>query len=281
MRDRRLTKQQETRLAQLQKRTSLPILIDIYENRILELKDEESPEKAILGELTALFLKGHEETVRQIDQRGKKDIARVNAIKSTAGLNFQGLIEYALIRYLSANNLDINIECGLPKNLLNELCTELVDSYGQYTLKPDLDICLWRSDQNPTGPFIVVSAKTSLGDRAGSAARWKMYLDALAIKRPYEYCIVTANINSEEGELGTKQCRCNTYLFTHRYTTRNDSNQVCPDEWMNFSAFPTLVTELFYGQTSESKPKPAFRKPDINCLFEDDEPATTLTAQKG
>ena len=133
----------------------------------------------------------------------------------------------------------------------------------------------------PTTPIIFVSAKTSLVDRAGQAARWKLYLDLHQTTCPYtkqvsdcpihrtqvkiktqrhiDHCIVTANIykigtTQPEGELRSGQCRNNTYMFRHKFTTRNDPREYRPPGWKSLSEFPSLVRQIFQKSVAPSAP---------------------------
>ena len=127
-------------------------------------------------------------------------------------------------------------------------------------------------------PLVFLSAKTSLVDRAGQAARWKLYLDLhqttctftaqvfdcpihrtrvrIKTSHPIEHCIVTANIyktgtTQPQGELQSNQCRNNTYMFRNKYTTRNDPGEFRPADWRSLSELPTLVERLFGGVQNE------------------------------
>jgi hypothetical protein len=162
-----------------------------------------------------------------------------------------------------------------PDKLKDQLTIYGTDAGGEFSVEPDIDICLWEEGGGAESPLLFVSAKTSLVDRAGQAARWKLYLDLhqtscphtkeihdcpinrtrIKIKttHPIEHCIVTANIYKIDttqpyGELTSGQCRNNTYMFRHKYTTRNDAVEIRPDGWASFSAFPDLVMRT-YGRT--------------------------------
>lgn len=137
-------------------------------------------------------------------------------------------------------------------------------------VNPDVDILLrninWRPVAGKREPIVLVSVKTSIIDRGGSAARWKMYFDLASDPCPHickEGCvyqklgiqmdnahlydirhgIVTANIYSmgnadldyrEGGELHNQQTRSNTYMFNLKLTTRDDSKAKTPADWRQF-----------------------------------------------
>lgn len=228
-----------------------------------------------------------------------------NSMRRSAGTNYQSLISYALARYLKetksswyvvfpvpsdfAYSLGIKFGTTQPvrndrgvvgtvNELLQENATEeLADDAGaEVVVKPDLDIMLrnasWSAESSPMEPIFLLSVKTSLADRAGSAARWKTYFDL--VTRPCQHAcedtcaygrlgmglatqlrvsishgIVTANIykiNSdpkfrEFGELRSNQAKANTFMFDLRYTTRDDSEKVMAEGW---SKLPSLIDSL-------------------------------------
>ncbi|MCS3863316.1 hypothetical protein GGP86_003112 [Salinibacter ruber] len=158
---------------------------------------------------------------------------------------------------------------------LGELIEEDSDSNGDdeslvFQVEPDMDIIL-RNQQavdksmRPE-PIILLSVKTSLVDRGGQAARWKLYFDLVSNPCPLqekENCmydkigmkmndagkydirqgLVTANIYkikySDEryhsGELASGQTRSNTYMFDLKLSTRNDETSVTPHDWDHFT----------------------------------------------
>jgi hypothetical protein len=272
------------RLDALRARERLSPAIEAYEEVLEGLANEgvDEPTERGLEYLTDVFLGTYAAVRLQIEASGKSGIGAQNAIKRSAGTNFQGLCEYAVNRWLDHAELPICIAPNAPKAMKDELTIHGVDHAVEFSVEPDIDICLWLPDENPTSPIIFVSAKSSLVDRAGQAARWKMYLDLhqtsctyisrvpdcpvrrtrvkLRTRRIITHCIVTANIykietTQPQGELGSGQCRNNTFMFEHRYTTRHDEREFRPEGWDGFSRFPDLVRTVFSdvsgGATSE------------------------------
>lgn len=137
-------------------------------------------------------------------------------------------------------------------------------------VNPDVDILLrnanWKPVQGKREPIVLLSVKTSIIDRGGSAARWKMYFDLAndpcphiceqgcayaklgiqmenADKYDIRHGIVTANIYSmgnkdldyrSVGELNNQQTRSNTYMFNLKLTTRDDEQVHTPADWKQF-----------------------------------------------
>lgn len=250
--------------------------IDAYEVVLAQLEADgiENAPEAGLEHLTDVFLGSYAIVLKQIVDSGKTGIAAQNAVKRSAGTNFQGLCEYAIARWLDTTDLPICIAPNAPAAMKDELTIHGMDHGAEFSVEPDIDICLWVPDGSSLTPIIFVSAKSSLVDRAGQAARWKMYLDLhqttcrhipdvpdcpvrgtkvkLQTERIITHCIVTANIykidtTQPEGELGSGQCRNNTFMFEHRYTTRNDARELRPSGWDGFNKFPELVRRVFLG----------------------------------
>lgn len=248
--------------------------IDLYEDLLDEFHEQgvENPTEAGLEHLTEVFLGSYPAVLAQIQASGKTGIAAQNSVKRSAGTNFQGLAEYAVARWLDSTDLPVCIAPNAPVAMKGELTIHGVDHGAEFSVEPDIDMCLWIPDDDPTSPIIFVSAKSSLVDRAGQAARWKMYLDLhqttcryipevadcpvrrtevrLQTQRTITHSIVTANIykidtTQPEGELGSGQCRNNTFMFEHRYTTRCDVRELRPAGWQGFNHFPDLVRRIF------------------------------------
>jgi len=264
----------ERRIQQLKKRDRLRPALDAYDAIRKRLADEGGKDPAVegLAYLTEIFLNSYGIVLDQIAAAGKDGIARVNAIKRSAGTNFQGLCEFAILWWLQTTDLPVNVRPNAPKAMKDELTIYGVDVEGEFSVEPDIDICLWQEASGPTSPIIFLSAKTSLVDRAGQAARWKLYLDLhqtscpytkqvadcpihrtqvkIKTKHPIEHCVVTANIykigtTQPEGELRSGQCRNNTYMFRHKFTTRSDPREYRPSGWKSFAEFPALVKQVF------------------------------------
>lgn len=147
-----------------------------------------------------------------------------------------------------------------------------------FVIQPDVDILLrnlaWHQDDS-SEPILLLSAKTSLVDRAGQAARWKLYFDLASNPCPCDDCegcvykklgismknadaydiehgIVTANIYKywfrderyRKGELASAQTRSNTGMFDLRLTTRDDEEAETPPGWRQLDVLPEVIREL-------------------------------------
>lgn len=268
-------KKNAKREAALRKRERLLPCLQQYDELLVELKNkgDKTPEKTAMSHLTSILRGTYETVLRQIKNSGKEGISAINSIKRSAGTNYQGLCEYAIIQWLKSTNLPFHIGPNAPKSMKDELTIFGRDAdSGEFSVEPDIDISLWLDNKDENSPIIFVSAKTSLVDRAGQAARWKMYLDMhqtacphinnihdcpinrteikIKTKHPITHCIVTANIykidtTQPHGELESGQCRNNTYMFKHKYTTRNDSIEIRPPSWKSFSDITDLVKSVY------------------------------------
>lgn len=259
----------------LKKRERLQPCISEYEKLLATLRADgvEHPEIEGLSHLTSILRGTYETVLDQIKSSGKEGIGAINAVKRSAGTNFQGLCEYAILQWLKSVDLPFCVGPNAPKSMKDELTIFGDDADGgEFSVEPDIDISLWLEDDVETSPVIFISAKTSLVDRAGQAARWKMYLDMhqtgcthikdvhdcpinrtkvkVKTKHPITHSIVTANIykidtTQPEGELANGQCRNNTYMFKHKYTTRNDPIENRPDSWKSFSNITQLISDTY------------------------------------
>jgi hypothetical protein len=263
------------READLKKRERLNPCIHRYDSllELLRLQKSSAPEVEAMSHLTSIFRDAYQDVLEQIKKSGKSGIGAINAIKRSAGTNFQGICEYAVIQWLKTTDLPFHIGPNAPKSMKDELTIYGEDADGgEFSVEPDIDISLWLEDGEPSSPILFVSAKTSLVDRAGQAARWKMYLDIhqtscthvklvpdcpvnrtkikIKTQHPIVHSIVTANIYKidstlPDGELKSGQCRNNTYMFKYKYTTRNDAVEFRPASWKSFSEFPDLVRQVY------------------------------------
>lgn len=263
------------RLAALRERERLSPCLIAYDNEVTLRIQQGCPEpyKTAMSSLTRIFTGTLNAVLEQIRLSGKVGIAAQNAVKRSAGTNFQGLCEYAVLQWLQTTDLPILVGPNAPPSMKDELTIYGYDADGgEFSVEPDIDICLWVENGDPASPIIFLSAKTSLVDRAGQAARWKLYLDMhqttcthmravpdcpinrtrinIRTQHQIKHCIVTANIykietTQPQGELHSGQCRNNTYMFKHKYTTRDDPREYRPQSWRSFTEFPTLVEETF------------------------------------
>ena len=263
------------READLKKRERLNPCIHRYDSHLESLRQQNvlAPEVEAMSQITSIFRDAYTDVLGQIERSGKSGIGAINAIKRSAGTNFQGICEYAVIQWLKTTDLPFYIGPNAPKSMKDELTIYGEDADGgTFSVEPDIDISLWLEDGTPTSPIIFVSAKTSLVDRAGQAARWKMYLDLhqtscvhvksvldcpinrtkikIKTQHPIIHSIVTANIYKIDstqpyGELESGQCRNNTYMFKYKYTTRNDAIERRPASWKSFSELPGLIRQVY------------------------------------
>lgn len=263
------------READLKKRERLNPCIHRYDSHLELLRQQSvlAPEVEAMSQITSIFRDAYTDVLGQIERSGKSGIGATNAIKRSAGTNFQGICEYAVIQWLKTTDLPFYIGPNAPKSMKDELTIYGEDADGgTFSVEPDIDISLWLEDGTPTSPIIFVSAKTSLVDRAGQAARWKMYLDLhqtscvhvksvldcpinrtkikIKTQHPIIHSIVTANIYKIDstqpyGELESGQCRNNTYMFKYKYTTRNDAIERRPASWKSFSELPGLIRQVY------------------------------------
>lgn len=263
------------RLADLRKRERLRPALVAYD-KVLQGAISDGlaePYRESMGYLTSILRGTYGEVLEQIALSGKEGINSQNAIKRSAGTNYQGLCEYAVIRWLESTDYPISVGPNAPRALRDELTIYGYDADGgEFSVEPDIDVSLWVPSSEVASPLLFLSAKTSLVDRAGQAARWKMYLDMhqttcphvrgvldcpinrtrIKIKtyHPVTHAIVTANIykmdtTQPHGELLSGQCRNNTYMFKHKFSTRRDAEEARPPSWKGFAEFPSLVEQVF------------------------------------
>lgn len=231
-----------------------------------------------------------------------------NSLKRSAGTNYQALVSYALAKFLyevdSAwylrapvpaefrESLAVTFTAGIqevPEDQLNvsDSGSEDLSSAGESAsshsstarVQPDVDVLLRNAGWQPTTgvaePVVLLSVKTSLADRGGQAARWKIYFDLATRPCPHlelmgcayqklgikmenadryniTHGIVTANIYKyrfhderyHEGELNTGQTRSNTYMFGLKLTTRNDAKANTPPDWRQFPYIVDVLNSL-------------------------------------
>lgn len=282
--------------------------LDNYDARLADEEDTRHPLFDLTSHLTSTLdatrrsirqrmeakWEGHPEAVRRIES------SVTNSLRRSAGTNYQSLVSYALALHLASTESEWYVAHPVPQELAHELSilfTAGIDTAAEdtdaeagndddveddddapvgVTVKPDVDILLrnasWDVSSELPEPMLILSVKTSLADRAGSAARWKTYFDLvtqpcphvceddcaygrLGLQLAYDpnvaltHGIVTANIykvDSDEhfakfGELRSNQARANTFMFDLRYTTRNESEEVMAEGW---DPLPDLVTWL-------------------------------------
>lgn len=232
----------------------------------------------------------------------KVESSVTNSLRRSAGTNYQTLVSYAIAQFLMdsgsswyivhpvpqewAHMLSIKFTGGVdipvgstndgPSNVADTVAGDDAGLDASVNVKPDLDILIrnagWEPRREGSEPVLLLSVKTSLADRAGSAARWKTYFDLVtnpcrhiceedcAYRRlgielanapavRITHGIVTANIykiNSDPyftryGELRSNQSRANTFMFDLRYTTREESADVMADGWDSLVGLPTWL----------------------------------------
>jgi hypothetical protein len=239
--------------------------------------------------------------------------AVTNSLRRSAGTNYQSLVTYAIASYLVKVGSAWAVAHPVPKEFLSTLVisfdavaeapNETQDAFKDgampdldaestpadendeeplteaFVIKPDVDILLrnlaWQQRDGSPEPVLLLSAKTSLVDRAGQAARWKLYFDLASNPCPCQDCegcvykklgismenaaaydiehgIVTANIYKywfrdkryRKGELASAQTRSNTGMFDLRLTTRDDEEAETPPGWRQLDVLPEVIREL-------------------------------------
>jgi hypothetical protein len=247
---------------------------------------------------------------------GKPDAANqtersvANSLRRTAGTNYQGLVSYALARFLLEKDSAWYVSHPVPKEFQQALIIAFTggipvqqeedeidtdegitvehpeeknydNTSSAATVKPDVDVLLrnytWQPRKDVAEPIVILSLKTSLVDRAGMAARWKIYFDlatqpcchqeeedcayrrlGIQMENANQYAIhhgiVTANIYKlnysdpryQVGELTSGQTQSNTYMFKRglKLTTRDDSIAITPDDWKQFPHIATILKNL-------------------------------------
>lgn len=293
-------------VTRLEKRASLPDAVSraclySYIQRLSDNTDEHP-----LHDLTRHLTGTSDETQREIRRRmtakweghptaaQKIESSVTNSMRRSAGTNYQGLVSYAIAAHLAsrqsswyvvhpvpdewAHMLSIAFTGGIEPHASEDDLEVPIEVRNSVSVKPDLDILIrnagWEAGRKGNEPVLLLSVKTSLADRAGSAARWKTYFDL--VSKPCEYAcedlcayqrlgitlanapaihithgIVTANIykvNSDPyfaryGELRSNQSRANTFMFDQRYTTREESAEVMADGWESLIGLVAWLAE--------------------------------------
>lgn len=92
----------EERIRSLQSRERLVPVLDAYDTVLDKLSMDKGivPPVEGLSYLTSLLRSTYEEVKSQIAAAGKTGISQINAIKRSAGTNYQGLCEYAILKWL-------------------------------------------------------------------------------------------------------------------------------------------------------------------------------------
>ena len=241
--------------------------------------------------------------------------AVTNSLRRSAGTNYQSLVTFAIASYLVKGESTWAVAHPVPKEFLSALVInfdavaeisndaqeapvdgQTVGNPGltdpapareedeeplseAFVIQPDVDILLrnlaWSHQRGSSEPILLLSAKTSLVDRAGQAARWKLYFDLASNPCPCEDCegcvykklgismknadaydiehgIVTANIYKywfrdkryRKGELASAQTRSNTGMFDLRLTTRDDEEAETPPGWRQLDVLPDVLSKL-------------------------------------
>lgn len=260
--------------------------LDIYDAWVTS-----HPDESRLSRLTEHLLGASEETRGVIQARSstrhagadEEQIIRsvVNSLRRSAGTNYQGLVALAIAEELLSTRSAWYIHYPPPREYMRDMALRFTGTAGyNVDIDPDIDILVKNAAWHPaTGhdePVVMLSVKTSLADRAGAAARWKMYFDVATRSCPFEgqlegcawhdqglrfakpdvkirlqHCIVTANIYkvgsderyAEEGELGSSQTKANTFMFDKRYATRVGDN-VEMEGWEPLTALQNLLDSL-------------------------------------
>jgi hypothetical protein len=250
----------------------------------------DNPEQSRLAHLTDHLLGARSDTAAIVGQRAdakhggdlaSRALSAVNSMRRSAGTNYQGLVALGIAEDLLERKSAWYLHYPPPQEYLQRLALRFTPKPGlDVEIDPDIDILLrnaaWTDESTGDEPIVMLSVKTSLADRAGSAARWKMYFDVATHSCPFDgkmdgcawheqglrfarpdlkvrlqHCIVTANIYkmasdarfADEGELGTAQTKANTFMFDQRYATRTGPN-VQMDNWDPLTKLPDLLSQL-------------------------------------
>ncbi len=261
------------------------------ENENLPTEQRQSPLTNLTHHLISTF-ETTEAAIRErmtVKWKDDPDAARriessvTNSLRRSAGTNYQALVSYAIAYTLETQLSDWYVVHPVPTDFGRSLSIRFGPASqtsegdepedtedASVVVKPDLDILLrnaaWDASSGDAEPVLVLSVKTSLADRAGSAARWKTYFDL--VTQPCEHAceescayrrlgialaespnvsithgIVTANIykmNSDPyfaqyGELRSNQAKANTFMFDLRFTTRDQEPDAMAPGWSPLS----------------------------------------------
>lgn len=142
----------------------------------------------VLDYLTEIMRKS-QKNVEKIIQRRIENGEIKDASQSrvaVAGLNFQGLITYALIQNILLGNLPKVIVAFRPKKSRYKIILERYTkiTVGDEIQKPDVDLMIFDPNREDT-PIIIYSCKTSLRERAGQTYRWKLLYELATSKCKY------------------------------------------------------------------------------------------------
>ena len=283
--------------------------LNSYDKRLADESDDRHALLDLTSHLTSTLDETRQSIRRRMEAKWAGDpeaVRRVessvtNSLRRSAGTNYQSLVSYGLARCLAEKKSEWYVAHPVPKDLALELSIlftagiepaaedsddkagdddnengDVDEAPAGVTVKPDVDILLrnasWDGSSGVSEPMLILSVKTSLADRAGSAARWKTYFDLVTRPCPraceddcaysrlglqlardpnvaLTHGIVTANIykiDSDErfrtkGELHSNQARANTFMFDLRYTTRNENEKVMAKGW---NPLPDLIAWL-------------------------------------
>ena len=203
-----------------------------------------------------------------------KEFQHALSIKFTAGIPVQPeeIEEIAI-------DTDERVLLSNSETETNTVMEEDNEKSPAVEVQPDVDVLLrnfsWKEQEDKAEPVVMLSLKTSLVDRAGMAARWKIYFDLAthpcchqqeedcaygrlgiqmenASKYDIHHGIVTANIykiNFHEvrhhiGELSSKQTQSNTYMFELKLTTRDDGIAITPKDWKQFQSIADVLEQI-------------------------------------
>jgi len=180
-------------LTSLKNREYLQPTIIEFHKKIEELKTKGIEEKEayilVLDYLTEIMRKSQENVEKIIQKKIKKgEIKDASQSRvAVAGLNFQGIIVYALVKNILLGNLPKIIVALRPKQ--SKHYKEILEKYteiivGDEIQKPDVDIMIFDPNKKDT-PVIIYSCKTSLRERAGQTYRWKLLYEMATSKCEY------------------------------------------------------------------------------------------------
>jgi len=129
----------------LRKRDRLQPCLNEYDLLLKKLRKKgvEEPEIEAMSYLTSILRNTYTVVLKQIKASGKEGISAINSIKRSAGTNFQGLCEYAILQWLKTTDMPFCIGPNAPKSMKEELTIFGKDAdNGDFSVEPDIDISL-------------------------------------------------------------------------------------------------------------------------------------------
>ena len=228
----------------------------IYEvdNFIYNYQSQDS-KKAVLEAFNYIeeFMRNAQPAV-EIIQRERLNLGEIRDMKQSgkaiAGAMFPKLIHYIFLKNKEVGNIPQEIFFTRSKKNAEKLLNENFVIYiSSETQTPDCDIVIYN---NKTKKFIILSAKTSMRERAGQTYKWKLLLEIAnsgdkRLKNKYRIkykgtdtplvCFVTADFY---GEINNPQHRGMFRFFDCSFVARSKSEN---DLVRNLSSLPKFIED--------------------------------------